>query len=72
MVTTAFIIVYIYFKHVMKIVDRRCIRMLNYVALYAGFTSAYGLMMVGSFQVTSFECLNVCYIVVKKEQNRTV
>ena len=57
MVTTAFIIVYIHFKHVMKIADRRLTRVLNYVALYAGFTSAYGLMMVGSFQVTKI--LNV-------------
>lgn len=52
MVTVAFIIVHIYFKHVMRIIDRRWVRILNYVALYAGFTSAYGLIMVGSFQVT--------------------
>ena len=51
-IITAFIIVHIYFKHVMKIADRRWIRALNYVALFAGFISAYGLMMVGSFQVT--------------------
>ena len=58
MVTTAFIIVHIYFKYVMRIVDHRWIRMLNYVALYAGFTSAYGLIVVGSFQVTDIKCLN--------------
>lgn len=45
-----FIIVHIYFKHVMKIVDRGWVLILNYIALGAGFASAYGLILVGSFQ----------------------
>lgn len=45
-----FIIVHIYYKHVMKIVDHQRFRTLNYIARCAGFTSAYGLIVVGSFQ----------------------
>lgn len=52
MVTIGFIIVHIYYKHVMKIVDHQRFRTLNYIARCAGFTSAYGLIIVGSFQVT--------------------
>ena len=69
MVTIAFIIVYIYFKHIMRIVDHRWVRILNYVALYAGFTSAYGLIMVGSFQVTRI--IMILNISNKLLQNKT-
>lgn len=70
MVTIGFIIVHIYFKHVMKIVDHRWFRLLNYIALYAGFTSAYGLILVGSFQVTKISTSLIFIVNVLKNKTQ--
>ena len=72
MVTTGFIIVHIYYKHVMRIIDHRWFRMLNYIARCAGFTSAYGLIVVGSFQVTKMSSSLNIYCCCSVEQNGMV
>ena len=56
----------------MKIVDSSWVRLLNYISLYAGFLSSYGLFIAGSFQVTrmlvSLNIYNSCF----KEYDRTI
>jgi len=51
---TAFLVIFIHYKHVMLLLNERetLYRRLNKFSLLVGLVSAFGLMLVGSFQVT--------------------